>query len=57
VEPYTVATSEYTVWETIMPGAAVLGYLLPGPIKVPDEVYTRKPYDKLKDVPGYWVMP
>ena len=57
VEPYTVATSEYTVWETIMPGAAVLGYLLPGPIKVPEEVYTRKPYEKLQDVPGYWVMP
>ena len=57
VEQYTVATSEYTVWETIMPGAAVLGYLLPGPIKVPDEVYTRKPASDLRDLPGYWIVP
>ena len=57
VEPYTVATSEYTVWETIMPGAAVLGYLLPGPIKVPDEVYSRKPASDLRDLAGYWIVP
>ena len=40
-----------------MPGAAVLGYLLPGPIKVPDEVYTRKPASNLRDLAGYWIVP
>ncbi len=57
VESYSVAASEYTVWETILPPAAVLGYMLDGPRKVPGSVYSRRPYEKLSDVPGYWVKP
>lgn len=57
VESYSVAASEYTVWETILPPAAVLGYLLDAPRKVPESVYSRRPYEKLTDVPGYWVRP
>jgi hypothetical protein len=31
--------------------------MLDGPRKAPASVYTRKPYEKLQDVPGYWVKP
>ena len=57
IESYTVAASEYTVWETISPPASVLAFMLDGPRKAPASVYTRKPYEKLQDVPGYWVKP
>ena len=57
VESYSVAASEYTVWETILPPAAVLGYMLDGPRKVPQSVYSRKPAARLADLPGYWVKP
>ena len=57
VESYSVAASEYTVWETILPPAAVLGYMLDGPQKVPASVYSRRPAARLSDLPGYWVRP
>lgn len=57
IESYSVAASEYTVWETILPPAAVLGYMLDGPRKVPESVYSRKPAEKISDLPGYWVKP
>ena len=57
IEQYSVAASEYTVWETILPPAAVLAYILPGPEKVPARVYTREPASDLRDLPGYWVKP
>ena len=57
VESYSVAASEYTVWETILPPAAVLGYMLDSPRQVPASVYTRKTCAKLSDLPGYWVKP
>ena len=57
VESYSVAASEYTVWETMSPPATVLAYLLDAPRKAPASVYERKPYAKIQDVPGYWVRP
>lgn len=57
IESYSVAASEYTVWETILPPAAVLGYMLDGPRKVPSSVYSRRPAGKISDLPGYWVVP
>ena len=57
IEQYTVAASEYTVWETMLPPAAALAYILPGPQKVPEKVYSRKPSDDISKLPGYWPMP
>ena len=57
IEQYSVAASEYTVWETILPPAAVLAYILPEGYKVPDRVYTRKPAEDIRTLPGYWVKP
>ena len=57
VEQYSVAASEYTVWETILPPAAVLSYILPEKQKVPSSVYEREPADDIKKLPGYWVKP
>ena len=57
VEAWSVAASEYTVWETMQPPAAVLGYLLPGPLKVPEKVYTRRPASDLRELEGYWTAP
>ena len=41
----------------MLPPAAVLAYLLPGPDKVPERVYTREPARDLRTLPGYWVKP
>jgi hypothetical protein len=57
IEQYSVAASEYTVWETILPPAAVLAYIMPEKLKVPSRVYTRKPEQDLRKLPGYWVKP
>ena len=57
IERYSVAASEYTVWETILPPAAVLAYILPEGYKVPARVYNRKPADDIRTLPGYWVKP
>jgi hypothetical protein len=57
LEQYSVAASEYTVWETILPPAAVLAYIMPEKLKVPSRVYTRKPEQDLRNLPGYWVKP
>ena len=56
LENQTVAASEYTVWETIAPAAAVTGYLIspdaPTPLRP-----RRSPAQKLSDLPGYWLLP
>lgn len=57
IEQYSVAASEYTVWETMLPPAAVLAYVLPEGAKVPERVYSRKPAQDLRTLPGYWVKP
>ena len=55
IESQTVATSEYTVWETIGPAAAVTGYLM-GPGLSPP-VAPRTPAADVRDLPGYWSLP
>ena len=56
LENQTVAASEYTVWETIAPAAAVTGYLIDPEAKTPPRPL-RKPAQRLADLPGYWVLP
>ena len=55
LENQTVAASEYTVWETIAPAAAVCGYLMT-PTDTPPPVRPR-PADDLRALPGYWPIP
>ena len=57
VESQTVAASEFTVWETIAPAAAVTGYLLKGPQKPDPAWYSRKPVEDLRTLPGYITLP
>ena len=56
VESETVDASEYSVWETIGPCAAVTGYLLCGASK-PDPSWNRKPADDIRKLPGYDPLP
>lgn len=57
VEAVTPAISEYTVWETISPAAAVTGYLLNGASK-PDPAWSsRRPSDNVRELPGYDPLP
>ena len=56
VESETVDASEYTVWETIGPAAAVTGYLLNGASK-PDPSWNRRPADDIRKLPGYDPLP
>ncbi len=55
VENLTVAASEYTVWETIAPAAAVCGYLLK-PTGLPPPV-RQLPASDVRSLPGYWTIP
>ena len=57
VESQTVAASEFTVWETVAPAAAVTGYLLNGPQKPDPAWYSRKPVKDLRTLPGYNPLP
>ena len=57
VEGWSVAASEFTVWETVAPGAAVTGCLLE-PGWLPDQkLKDRKPANDLKKLQGYWALP
>ncbi len=55
LENMTAEASEYTVWETIAPAAAVCGYLLE-PTGTPPPV-RPKPADDVRKLPGYWTIP
>ncbi len=55
IENLTVAASEYTVWETISPAAAVCGYLMES-TGTPPPVRPR-PADDMRKLPGYWPLP
>ena len=57
VEGETVAASEFTVWETIAPAAAVTGYLLNKAQKPAPEWLARKPVDDIRTLPGYAPLP
>ena len=56
VESETVAASEFSVWETIGPNAAVTGYLLNGASR-PDPAWNRKPAADIRQLPGYAPLP
>ena len=56
VESETVAASEFSVWETIGPNAAVTGYLLNGASR-PDPSWNRKPAVDIRQLPGYAPLP
>lgn len=55
IEEYTVATSEYTVWETIAPAAAACAYLTKPGVAVRNP--NREPAKDIRDLPGYWMLP
>ena len=57
VEGRTVAASEFTVWETIAPAAAVTGYLLNGAQPPAPAWKTRRPADDIRKLPGYAPLP
>ena len=57
VESETVAASEYSVWETIGPNAAVTGYLLNGARLPKSEWLERRPADDIRKLPGYAPLP
>ena len=57
VESRTVAASEFTVWETIAPAAAVTGYLL-NKAQMPELRWlNRVPADDIRKLPGYAPLP
>jgi endoglucanase len=55
LEIKTIAASEYTVWETIAPAAAVTGYLTEPSGEPPPP--QREPAGALRDLEGYWALP
>lgn len=57
VEGETVDASEFSVWETIAPAAAVTGYLLSGAQTPDPEWKKRKPADDIRTLPGYHALP
>lgn len=57
VEGQTVAASEFTVFETIGPAAAVTGYLLNGAQPPAPEWKNRRPADNIRKLPGYAPLP
>lgn len=57
VERYTVAASEFTVWETIAPAAAVTGYLMNGARPPAPEWKNRRPAADVRKLPGYAPLP
>lgn len=58
IEPYTVSSSEYTVWETLSPAIFSLGVALPPAAQHPCQTVkdTIQPQD-YRRLPGYWNLP
>ncbi|OQA87418.1 MAG: Cellulose 1,4-beta-cellobiosidase precursor [Lentisphaerae bacterium ADurb.Bin242] len=57
VEAYTVDVSEYTIWETIAPAAAVTGCLMSPGFLPSDELKNRKPASDVRSLSGYVILP
>lgn len=57
VENWSVPTSEYSVWETIAPAAALSGCLLSPGWKPSESLKNRKPVDDLSKLPGIMALP
>ncbi len=57
VEGWSVAASEFTVWETIAPQAAITGCLLQPGWKPGAELKNRRPIENFRDLPGMTALP
>ena len=57
LEFLSVPSSEYSVWETIAPAAAVSGYLIEKPELPTAELKNRKPAGDFRKLPGYRALP
>lgn len=57
LEEHSVAASEYSVWETVAPAAAVSGYLLEGVVAPQVEWTQRRPAANIKNLKGYTLLP
>lgn len=57
LESYSVAASEYTVFETIGPAMAVTGWLLSSPWEPSEKIKNRKPVQDIRYLKGYGAMP
>ena len=57
VEGESVDASEFSVWETIAPAAAVTGYLLGKADKPDPEWKKRKPAGDIRTLPGWHALP
>ncbi len=57
LEFLSVPSSEYSVWETIGPAAAVSGYLIEKPSLPALELKNRKPAGDFRKLPGYRALP
>jgi endoglucanase len=57
LEFLSVPSSEYSVWETIGPAAAVSGYLIEKPSLPAVELKNRKPAGDFRKLPGYRALP
>lgn len=55
MEGFSVAASEFTVWETVHDPAIVAGYLMGPGLKPKNDM--REPAKDLRDLPGYWCLP
>lgn len=56
VEQFSVDASEYSVWETVGPAAAVAGYLMDG-AHPPEKSWFRKPVSDIRTLPGFAPLP
>ena len=57
LEFLSVPSSEYSVWETIGPAAAVTGYLIETPAVPTDTLLNKKPAGDFCNLPGYQTLP
>lgn len=57
LEAYTVDVSEFSIWETIAPAAAVTGCLMSPGFKPSPELKNRKPASDVRALPGYIILP
>lgn len=55
MEEFSVAASEFTVFETIAPAAFTTGYLMTPGAEVP--LPRRRPAKDVRALPGYWALP
>lgn len=57
LEAFTVDVSEFTIWETVAPAAAVTGCLMSPGFNPSPELKNRKPASDVRALPGYVILP